>query len=56
MVRDWKTTVTATVGFIATMLQQFGLIELTPDQQNALIMVILLIVGILAADSKKEAK
>ncbi|TXH40609.1 MAG: hypothetical protein E6Q97_39395 [Desulfurellales bacterium] len=47
---NWKTTLTAIVGFVAYMLGQFGIV-ITPEQANAIVVVAMLIVGFFAKDA-----
>lgn len=47
---NWKTTLTAIVGFVAYMAGQFGIV-ITPEQANAIVVVAMLIVGFFAKDA-----
>lgn len=55
MIKDWKTTLTAIIGAIAVVAANFGF-ELSAEQQVAIVTVVLLIIGLFAADSKKGEK
>lgn len=46
-----KTTVTAIVGAIFMLLSTFGIVEITPEQKDAVVVVLLLVIGWLAGDA-----
>ena len=52
--RDPKTTVVALIGFLAVVLQQFGYINITPDQQSTIAAFVLLLIGWFASDGKPK--
>ncbi len=45
MIKDWKSVITAVVAALAMVLSALGIIELTPEQQAAIVTVALLIIG-----------
>lgn len=47
---NWKTTLTAIVGFVVYMLGQFGIV-VTPEQANAIVVVAMMVIGFLAKDA-----
>ncbi len=46
---NWRTTLTAVIGAIAYIVAVFG-IQVTPEVQSALVVVILFFVGLFAKD------
>lgn len=51
--KSWKTTLTAIISAIALILAQFGIIELTNEQQIAIGTIALVIIGFFAKDAGK---
>lgn len=49
---NWKTTVTALVGAVASIVAQFGF-NVTPEIQTAIITVTVLVIGFFAKDGDK---
>lgn len=52
--KNWKTTLGAIVGGIATVLNVLGIIEISAEIQMALVTIGLFIVGLFAGDAKKN--
>ncbi len=49
-VSNWKTTLTGGVAFIVYLLGQFGVV-ITPEQSQAIVVVLLMVLGFLAKDA-----
>lgn len=49
-ITNWRTTLAATIGFVVYVLGQFGVV-ITPEQSNAVVVVIMMIIGFLAKDA-----
>lgn len=49
---NWKTTVTALVGAIASLLAQFGF-DLGPEIQTVIVSITVLVIGFFAKDASK---
>lgn len=52
--KNWKTTIGAIIGGIATVLNVLGVMEIGADVQMALVTIGLFIVGLFAGDAKKD--
>jgi len=48
---DWKTTITGVVGAIAYLLSALKIIDLSPDFQNAIIVITVTLIGWFAKDA-----
>lgn len=48
---SWKTTLTGVIGGVVLLLNHFGIAIITPEQQGALIIVILMVIGWFAKDA-----
>lgn len=56
MLTNWKTTLTAVLGAASYVVAAYG-VHLTPDVQNAIVVVTVFVVGLFAKDAKaKDAK
>lgn len=51
-----KTSIAAIVGGLAWLLAKFGLLVITPDLQNTIVMVTVFIIGLLAKDGSRLIK
>jgi hypothetical protein len=49
-----KTTIMALVGFLAVMLNQFGVITLTPEQQSIIGAFVFLVFGFFTGDARSK--
>ena len=52
--KNWKTTLGAIVGGVATVLNVLGIVEIGADIQMALVTIGLFIVGLFAGDAQKD--
>jgi len=51
-----KTSIAAIVGGLAWLLAKFGLLVITPDLQNTIVMVTVFVIGLLAKDGSRLFK
>jgi purine-cytosine permease-like protein len=54
-ITNWKTTLTVIIGAIAYLVAIFG-IQVTPEVQQALIVVVLFFVGLFAKDGNTSVR
>lgn len=54
--KNWKTTLGAIIGGLATILNVLGIVEISAEVQMAVVTLGLFIVGLFAGDAKGEAK
>lgn len=52
--KNWKTTIGAIIGGLATILNVLGIVEISADVQMAIVTLGLFIVGLFAGDAKKN--
>lgn len=52
--KNWRTTITAIVGAIALVLNTTGIIELSQEFINGVVIVVVGLIGIFAQDASKE--
>lgn len=50
---SWKTSIAGVVGAIVVLLNSWGVIVITPEQQGTIIAFILLVIGWFAKDANK---
>lgn len=52
--KNWKTTLGAIIGGLATILNVLGIVDISADVQMAIVTLGLFIVGLFAGDAKKD--
>ena len=52
--KNWKTTLGAIIGGLATILNVLGIVEIGTEVQMAIVTLGLFIVGLFAGDAKKD--
>lgn len=54
VMKNWKTTLGAIIGGLATILNVLGIVDISADVQMAIVTLGLFIVGLFAGDAKKD--
>lgn len=53
MTKDIKTTATVVIGTIAFLLAKFGILNISPEEQNSIVVVTVLVLGLFTRDATR---
>lgn len=53
---NWKTTVAGVVAFVALLLGQLDIVQLTAQQEDTIVAFAILVIGFIAGDAKSLKK